>query len=187
MAKPAIKTFWANQAIPRISIKDVEDSSKWFKSRIDHEISSVARPARRIGNKRKKVMKPAIGSMYLWHYDAKHAATLPTWDRFPLGFVFKMTGKHFWALNFHYLPVDKRYLLGAALMKAHVRTEGRERDYLKLSWGIIQSAAKAKLFEPCVKQYLYSQMESPFSLIMPDEWALATSLKLEKWANGKPY
>ena len=33
--------------------------------------------------------RPLVGQMYMYYYDAKHKATLPYFDRFPLVFPFK--------------------------------------------------------------------------------------------------
>ena len=187
MALPNKSGFWKNRTFPRTRIKDVKDANRWFLSKADHELSDVAEPEKVWGGKRRQAAMPQIGSMYLWKYWAKWDKSLPTWDMFPMGFVFDIKGPHFWALNFHYLPKPARYQLGAALMKARVRANGRKEDYLKLSYPIIKSVAKAKYFEPATKQYLFTQMRSKFHFIHPDEWALATQLGIEKWRSGKPY
>lgn len=184
---PTGKKFWLNKHIPRVSIRDVKSASAWFKSKADHEMSGIAKKERRVGGPRKQVVLPQPGSMYMWGYWAKWDATLPTWDKFPMGFIFKRKGIHFWGLNFHYLPPEKRYQLGAALMKQYVEAKGNSRDYLKLSWPLIQAVAKSKLYEPCVKQYLFGQMQTPFSVIEPDEWAMAVQLPIARWRHGKPY
>jgi len=187
MALPSKDSFWKVRGIPRTRLKDVRDANKWFLSKADHELSDVAEPETVFGGKRRQSNMPQIGSMYLWGYWAKWDKQLPTWDRFPLGFVFDIKGPHFWALNFHYLPPPMRYQLGAALMKARIKSKGRKEDYLKLSYPIIKSVAKAKLYDPCVKQYLFTQMRSKFHYIHPDEWAYATQMNVEKWRSGKPY
>ena len=181
------KAFWNQRHIPRIGIRDVRSAAVWFKSRADHEVSAIAKKERRIAGTRQQVSMPRVGSLYLWGYWAKWDEKLPTWDKFPLGFVFKRKGPHFWGLNFHYLPISQRYLLGSALMKAYVQGKGRQRDYLRLSWPIIQSVARAKLYEPAVKQYLFSQLRTPFSLVTPDEWAMSVALPIARWRHGKPY
>lgn len=187
MALPNKAGFWKNRTFPRTRLKDVSAANKWFLSKADHELSDIADPDTVWGGRRRQSNLPQIGSMYMWRYKAKHDKTLPTWDMFPLGFIFDMKGPHFWGLNFHYLPPQQRYQLGAALMKARVRAKGRKNDYLKLSFSIIQNVAKAKLYEPCVKQYLFKQMGTKFHYIEPDEWALATQLGIERWKRGKPY
>lgn len=187
MALPSKASFWKVRGIPRTRIRDVKDASKWFKSKADHELSDIARADTVFGGKRSTSGMPQIGSMYLWPYFAKWDKQLPTWDRFPLGFIFDIRGKHFWALNFHYLPYNQRYMLGAALMKAYVRSKGNKRDYLKITYPIIQSVAKSKLYEPATKQYLFTQMRGKFSYIHPDEWAYATQMPVQRFVRGNPY
>lgn len=187
MALPSKKSFWSTRGVPRTSIRDVKDASKWFHSRADHEMSDLVTADKQFKGKRRQMGMPRIGHMYLWPYWAKHDKTLPTWDRFPLGFVFDITKKHFWALNFHYLPVSQRYQLGSALMKQYQKHSGNTRDYVKISYPIIKSVAKSKLYEPCVKQYLFTQLQGKFSLIHPDEWAMAVRMPVEKWRRGRPY
>lgn len=187
MALPSKKSFWSTRAVPRVSIRDVKDASKWFKSKADHEISDLLDADKVFKGPRQKLAMPKIGHMYMWPYWAKWDKNLPTWDKFPLGFVFDIKGPHFWALNFHYLPPNQRYALGAALMSQYQKHKGNTRDYVKISYPIIASVAKSKLFEPCVKQYLFSQMRGKFSLIHHDEWAYAVKMPVEKWVRGKPY
>ena len=187
MALPSKKSFWTTRGIPRTRIRDVKDASKWFNSRADHEMSDLVDAGKAFGGKRQKSGIPQIGSMYLWGYHAKWDKQLPTWDRFPLGFVFDMKGPHFWALNFHYLPIPQRYQLGAALMKQYKKHSGNTRDYLNISYSIIQNVAKARLYETATKQYLFSQMRTKFSYIHPDEWAMAVRIPVQSFVRGKPY
>src|SRR5210317_1545107 len=59
--------------------------------------------------------KPIPGSMYMYFYDAKHKATLPYFDRFPLVFPYASAPGGFMGLNLHYLPLDQRAVLMNAL------------------------------------------------------------------------
>ena len=63
------------------------------------------------------------------------------------------------------------------------RTNSRYDDTTKLriSYNILKSAAKFRYFEPCVKQYLYTQMKSQFFYIEPEEWDVALFLPLERF------
>lgn len=187
MALPSKGSFWTTRGIPRTRIRDVNDAGKWFLSKADHEMSDLAKAETVFGGKRQQSGFPQIGSMYLWGYHAKWDKDLPTWDKFPLGFVFDIKGPHFWALNFHYLPYELRYKLGAALMKLYVQKKGNQRDYLRLSYTLIGQVARSKLFEPCTKQYLFSQMRTKFNYIHPDEWAMATKMPVQSFVRGTPY
>lgn len=187
MALPSKASFWKVRGIPRVRIRDVRSASKWFQSKADHQISDNIKAEKAFGGKRQVTGMPQIGSMYLYGYHAKWDKTLPTWDKFPLCFIFDIKGPHFWGLNFHYLPIPLRYQLGAALMETYVRSKGNKRDYLKLSYPIIQGVAKAKLYEPATKQYLFTQLKTKFSYIHPDEWAYAVAMPVQRFVRGKPY
>jgi hypothetical protein len=186
MGLPNKQGFWSTNVKPRTRLRDVRAANKWFLSKADRELSDISEPEKIWGGARRKTSMPQIGSMYMWKYWAKHDKTLPTWDRYPVGFVFKIQGPHFWALNFHYLnPVD-RFQLGAALMKVMVKAKGNKTEYLKLSWAVITQVAKHSHYEPAAKMYRFDQMQSKHLYIRPDEWAIAVTLGLEKWRKGKP-
>jgi len=121
------------------------------------------------------------GSMYMFSYLAKYADELPYWDRFPLVFPFNVQGDRMFGLNLHYLPLQLR----AALMD-ELYTFANNQNYdqstkLNFSYQALKAASRNKFFEPCVKQYLFSQMKSQFSLIYPSEWTIAAFLPLEKF------
>lgn len=187
MALPSKNSFWAVRGIPRIRIRDVKSAQRWFTSKADHELSDVAKGDKVFGGKRLQSKMPNIGSMYLYGYHAKWDKKLPTWDKFPLTFVLNVYNNGWLGLNFHYLPVPLRYRLGAALMKAYVQGKGNQRDYLKISYPILQNVAKSSLYEPCIKRYLFSQQRTKFHYIHPDEWAYAVAVPVQKFVRGNPY
>ena len=53
---------------------------------------------------------------------------------------------------------------------------------LKFSWQMIDGMSKFKLAEPCVKQYLYDHVMSPFVKVNSNDWATAMMLPLERFA-----
>lgn len=120
-----------------------------------------------------------IGKMYLFHYDPKWKDILPLYDRFPLIFPFDRAEGGFYGINFHYLPYLQRARLLDSLMSLSMNRRFDDKMRLNLSYKILKSTAKSKLFEPCVKRYLNSHVRSRFLMVPPQEWAKALFLPLD--------
>lgn len=125
--------------------------------------------------------KPMVGQMYMFYYDAKHKATLPYFDRFPLIFPYKKLPDGFMGINMHYLPLNYRAQLMDALYDTANNSRYDETTKLKISYNMLNSAAKYRYFKPCVKRYLTSQLKSRFLYIYPSEWDTALFLPLERF------
>ena len=75
------KDFWTRKQFPRLRQRDAIDAQKWFKSRVDAEMSPNRKlPTDKRALKRKIHQSPQIGSMYIYKYEAKWDKQLPTWD-----------------------------------------------------------------------------------------------------------
>lgn len=141
-----------------------------------------------------------IGKMYFFFYDAKLKKELPYWDRFPLIFVLKgrnttaAGNKGFMGLNLHYLPPKTRALFFSKLMDLANNSRFDETTKLKLTFQLLDNAAKLKEFRPTIKQYLNSQVKSRFLLVPADDWLAAVFLPVadfqkasaaKVWADSK--
>jgi len=129
--------------------------------------------------------KPIIGSMYMYFYDAKHKDTLPYYDRFPLVFPFAEAKGGFLGLNLHYLPLDQRAVLMNALYGVTSNSRYDESTKMKLNYDTLKSASKFRLFKPCVKHYLTSQVQTQFMYIYPSEWDIALFLPTERFQGAR--
>lgn len=125
--------------------------------------------------------RPLVGQMYMFYYDAKHKATLPYFDRFPLIFPYKKLSDGFMGINMHYLPLNYRAQLMDALYDVANNNRYDETTKLQLSYNMLNGAAKYRYFKPCVKRYLTSQLRSRFLYIYPSEWDIALFLPLERF------
>ena len=125
------------------------------------------------------------GSMYLFEYDALHAATLPYWDRYPLiiPFVPSIGVKHtpgaFHGLNLHYLHPQLRVQLLDKLMVFATNKSMDDNTKLKFTWQIASAAAKNKHLGACIKMYLIKQVKSMPVKILPEYWVSAMMLPVE--------
>lgn len=133
----------------------------------------------------RQTAKPIPGNMYMYFYEAKHKATLPYYDRFPLVFPYAPAKGGFMGLNLHYLPLDQRAILMNALYDVTSNKRYDESTKLKLNYDILKSAAKFKLFKPCVKHYLDSQVQTQFMYIYPSEWDIALFLPTERFQGAR--
>lgn len=128
--------------------------------------------------------RTAIGKMYFFVYDAKHKATLPYYDKFPLIFPVDRAPGGFTGINFHYLPLPMRAQLMDALYDITNNNRYDETTKLKLSYGVLKGAEKFGLFKPAFKRYLNSQVRSRFVLIEPAEWDVALFLQSEQFVGA---
>lgn len=132
-------------------------------------------------DKQRMMTQPLVGGMYMMEYVAKHRATLPYYDRLPLIFPYKKVKGGFYALNMHYLPLDLRARLMDALYDTANNRRYDETTRLRISYQILEKAAKYRPFKPCVKRYLTSQVSSKFLYVYPSEWDIALFLPTERF------
>lgn len=157
-----------------------EEARKWYRDTA-------------VGYKRvneRQIMKPDAdrmhnrilpGNMYMFFYDPKYKETLPFYDRFPLIFPFKVESDRFWGINLHYLNLNYRAILMDSLYQLVNNTRYDERTRLRLNYDVLNGAAKFRYFKPCVKQYLFSHMQSRFLYVYPSEWDIALFLPTERF------
>ena len=124
------------------------------------------------------------GHMYMFMYDPKYKETLPYYDRFPVIFPFRVEGDRFWGINLHYLPVNLRAQLMDGLYDVINNQRYDETTKLRISYSILNRASKFRWFKPCVKQYLFSQLNSRFAYVYPSEWDIALFLPLERFSKA---
>ena len=135
-------------------------------------------------NKDRMMARPLVGGMYMMLYDAKTKAKLPYYDRMPLIFPYRRVPGGFMGLNMHYIPLPSRARLMDALYDTANNSSYDETTRLKISYNILDKAAKYKEFRPCVKRYLTSQVQSKFMYVYPSEWDIALFLPTERFVGA---
>ena len=135
-------------------------------------------------DKERMMSQPLVGGMYMMEYVAKTRAKLPYYDRLPLIFPYKKVKGGFFALNMHYLPLEFRAKLMDALYDTANNTRYDETTRLRISYKILDKAAKYREFRPCVKRYLTSQVSSRFLYVYPAEWDIALFLPTERFVGA---
>lgn len=125
--------------------------------------------------------KPSIGSIHAFFYEAKHAETLPYWDRFPLTLVLEPAEGGFYGLNLHYITVPLRALLLSRLYTIATNKRFDETTKIRASYSILKESVKYRQFKPCFKRYLFGQVRSPYTLIPASEWEMVIALPSEQF------
>jgi len=144
------------------------------------------------------VTKVAKGKLFFFKYDPKYADTLPYYDTFPLVLIldeYTEDGhKGFLGLNLHYLPVKARAVfLDQLLQKGVFGAEKHGGRYdmagdirkIQISYEILKSVKRLKMFEPCLKRYLTARLRSPLLHIEPHEWETALFLPVEQFKKAR--
>lgn len=116
-----------------------------------------------------------IGQMVMFFYSAKHKATLPYWDAFPVGFPIEFYGDSMLTINMHYLPLILRGRLMDSLYTVAEREENKIKR-LAISYEILSNSARFRAFRPCIKKHLFSHVQSRFFWVRPEEWDMALFL-----------
>ena len=158
------------------------DARNWFR---DKAASTNVAPSTLIKRNRAKVVgRTAVGSMYMFQYDPKLKQKLPYYDRFPLIFMIEDYSNGFLGINMHYLPPQLRARLMDALYDTVNNQRYDESTKLRVSYNLLKSVAKYKMFKPTVKRYLTQQVRSRFILIDPVEWDIALFLPTQRFSKA---
>lgn len=158
-----------------------QEAKEWFRMKAQMARNIDTAKVLQQSNAASKRTTTKIGQMFLFAYDAKHKDTLPYYDRYPLIFPFRKLNDGFLGINMHYLPPMLRARLMDALYDNLTNTKMDESTRIKISYQILSSSSKFKYFQPCVKRYLNSQLDSKLIYIDPKEWDFALFLPLQKF------
>lgn len=121
------------------------------------------------------------GLMYSFVYDPKMKKTLPYYDTFPLIFPVRLESDGFTGINFHYLPHILRAKLMDALYTTSTNKKYDDSTRLRISYDILISASKFRLFQPTLKKYLRQHIRSRFLEIPSTQWDIALFLPTESF------
>lgn len=181
---------------PAVTIQDVFDrnqynlrdaaknSNAWFNKQA-RELGTQGYTARRLlkGVHGDWNSYPEPGKLYMFSYDAKHKATLPYWDKFPLVFPFKSLDNGFLGLNMHYLPYQARIRILDSLIGIKLRKNSIHYK-IQLSWDLITSVSTYKPLQACVHRYLYTQLTSGLRQIDSGDWGTAMLLPIQQFVGA---
>ena len=129
-------------------------------------------------NDRQKFM---MGGLYYFYYDPKTKDELPYYDRFPLVMPLKRYSDGFIGLNFHYLPLRYRINFMRKLMPLAIFDDNDELKRIRVTYPILDASSKYREFKPCIKKYLYSNIQSSILAVEPQEWDIALYLPIQQF------
>lgn len=135
---------------------------------------------------------PRPGFMYTYAYWAKHAQTLPYFDKFPLIIMVGPAPGGWYGINLHYLSPRYRAAFFDKLLAIMNNTNFNDRTKLQITYGLLKSTPNYKEFKPCFKHYLKRQLRSNLIRIPANEWEAALyvpsaqfTAKGAKYANSR--
>ena len=128
--------------------------------------------------------KSMIGRMYFYFYDPKTKDSMPYYDRFPLVIPIERYNDGFLGLNLHYIHPKNRMVLLDKLSDTISNDTYDENTKLKINYKYLAAASKVFEATPCIKRYLFTQIESRFLEISADEWDIAALLPVESFVGA---
>jgi hypothetical protein len=157
----------ASRAWLRAKVKDLKPTS-----------SGLMKDRDRIKN------KSMIGRMYFYFYDPKTKDSMPYYDQFPLVIPIEKYNDGFLGLNLHYIHPKHRMVLLDKLSDTMSNDTYDEKTKLKINYRYLAAASKIFEANPCIKRYLFTQIQSRFLEITADEWDIAAMLPLESFVGA---
>jgi hypothetical protein len=120
--------------------------------------------------------KSFIGKMYFYFYDPKTKDSMPYYDRFPLVIPIERYTDGFLGLNLHYIHPKQRIILLDKLSETATNKRFNEKTKLRVNYDYLKNVSTAFEATPCIKRYLFTQIQSRFLEISADEWDIAVLL-----------
>ena len=153
-------------------------SFDWYRK----QVKDMTTPgAKSLITRGKATLRPKYGMMNLFGYDAKHKATLPYYDKFPLIFPIEPAKGGFIGINFHYLPFGARVAFLKQLSQYSSDKNFDKRTRYMIDW------VNNPYFRKTTKRYLNSQVRTSFLNVPADEMAIAIFLPVARFVGGRPY
>jgi hypothetical protein len=129
--------------------------------------------------------RPLVGGLYFLYYEPKFSNKLPYYDVFPLVLVLERYNDGILGLNLHYLsPVLRAMFLDKLLGYAKF-DEKDDIQRIKVTYDILSDVKSHRLFKPCIKRYLNSNMGTPPLKVESHEWETAIFLPTQRFQKAK--
>ena len=169
----------AKTVFDKILDKTTEPKSfDWYRK----QVKDMTTPgAKSLITRGKATLRPKYGMMNLFGYDAKHKATLPYYDKFPLIFPIEPAKGGFIGINFHYLPFGARVAFLKQLSQYATDENFDNKTRYNLDW------VNNSFYRKTTKRYLNSQVRTSFLNIPANEMAVAIFLPVARFVGGRPY
>jgi hypothetical protein len=161
------------------------ESTKWLQNIIGEIRNPRTIANQMIRERSRQTQSIKIGKLYSFYYDPKTKDDLPYYDVFPLVLVLETYPDGFLGLNLHYLPYQYRVAFLNKLLQYAILKNDDEIMRLRVSYDILSASRRLKEFRPCIKKYLYGQLQSKVLTILPNEWEVASLLPVQQFRKAK--
>ena len=180
MAKTLLQRI--TESLAKEGIKPRTNAARdWLRSKVKELKPS---PQRLMNDRERLRDSSIIGKMYFYFYDPKTKDKMKYYDRFPLVIPIENYKDGFLGLNLHYIHPRQRIILLDKLSETSSNKTFDERTKLKISYAYLAAASKVFEATPCIKRYLYSNIESRFLEITANEWDIAVMLPVESFVGA---
>ena len=170
----------ANEAIRRGIVLDKSKTAiEWAKNFVRKNVYKVKIFENL--DKRRLKMRPTIGKMYMFGYDAKNKDTLDYWDAFPCTIFFSETDTIVTGINIHYLPIQYRAVLLYNLYNILGDPALSEKTRLTKSYAFLKTMAGNELIKPCIHSYLKTNFTTFLVEVPAQHWSIAVFLPTADW------
>lgn len=165
---------------PNTAKRNTSSSMDWFRKYVGKSFNKVGTGVM-FRDRTMWKKKFTFGKMYFFEYSAKHKATLPVWDRYPLIVPFSAYNAKdgmtiIVGLNFHYLQPALRMLAFKTLLKFRTEKRYRKSTKLDIEWAVISKMAESKYFKHAVHSYRLDHLRSTLVEIPSPSWEMALFL-----------
>jgi hypothetical protein len=150
----------------------------WLQSKVKNLNAS---PNILMQDRQRLVDNTIIGKMYFFYYDPKTKDALPYYDRFPLVIPIDRYSDGFLGLNLHYINPRDRVILLDKLSTTLNNKNYDESTKFRINYAYLTAASKAFEATPCIKRYLFRNVDSRFLQITANEWDIAAMLPVERF------
>lgn len=164
-----------------ISEKNSKKSYEWF----IRELRTMRNINRRSLLQEKELnprARPLIGRMFMYFYEPKGKDTMKYYDEFPLIIMVGPAENGFYGLNLHYLHPKLRAVFFDELLQRLNNKKMDKSTRFRLTYDMLRGAAKMRMFAPCFKKYLFSQVKSKTVEVPPDQWEIALFMPTDSFA-----
>jgi hypothetical protein len=156
-------------------------SRQWLNSKVN---SLKPTPSSLMADRERLRDKSFVGKMYFFFYDPKLKDSLPYYDRFPLVIPIERYSDGFLGLNLHYIHPKQRIFLLDKLSDTVSNNRYDEKTKLRINYEYLKSASSIFEAMPCIKRYLFQNIQSRFLEITADEWDIAALLPVESFVGS---
>jgi hypothetical protein len=125
-----------------------------------------------------------IGKMYFYFYNPKLKDSLPYYDKFPLTIPMEQYQNGFLGLNLHYIHPKQRITLLDKLSETLNNDKYDVTTKFRINYDYLRAASRIYEATPCIKRYFYSNIQSRFLEISPNEWDIAALLPAENFVGA---